>query len=276
MKRHTFHQPRWQNRPSARSLLLTVLGEFVYPAGRPVPTRAFVAALAAVGEEEGSTRQALQRSAAAGWLRSRRNGRETWWELTRESRRILESGTERIFSFGRRERSGGERWLLLHVRVPEGRRELRHRLRTGLQWAGFGAASPGVWLGPDPARESEAAAVLHGLGLRGRATSFVGEPGALGSVSGLVERAWDVRALSRRYQRFLDEFAGLRPREPAATFAALTMLVHRWRSFPFVDPGLPEHLLPRPWIGRRAAARFYTLHARWLPGARGFWAQVAR
>src|SRR5215213_1969322 len=53
---------------SARSLLLTVLGEFVHPRGTPVWTATLVAALAELGIEEKSARQAIARpGTAAGW-----------------------------------------------------------------------------------------------------------------------------------------------------------------------------------------------------------------
>ena len=51
---------------SARSLLLTVLGEFVLPSGQAVWTSALLHALVGVGTAENSARQAIARSAAAG------------------------------------------------------------------------------------------------------------------------------------------------------------------------------------------------------------------
>lgn len=60
---------------SARSLLLTVLGEFVHPRGEPVWTAALVQALRGQGVEEKSARQSIARAAAEGMLRSERVGR---------------------------------------------------------------------------------------------------------------------------------------------------------------------------------------------------------
>ena len=51
--------------PSARSLLLTVLGEFVHARGGRVWTGTLVDALGALGVEQKSARQALARAAAA-------------------------------------------------------------------------------------------------------------------------------------------------------------------------------------------------------------------
>ena len=67
---------------SARSLLMTVLGEFVLPARRPVWTWVLVDTLAGFGVAEKSARQALARAAAEGLLVPERVGRRTRWDLT--------------------------------------------------------------------------------------------------------------------------------------------------------------------------------------------------
>src|SRR4051812_42329596 len=52
---------------SARGLLLTVLGELVLPAGGAVWTSAVIDVLGRLGVEEKAARQALMRTAGAGW-----------------------------------------------------------------------------------------------------------------------------------------------------------------------------------------------------------------
>ena len=66
---------------SARSLLLTVLGEFVHPRHASVWTATLLDALAAVGVEEKSARQALTRTASEGLLVSSRHGRRVPWTV---------------------------------------------------------------------------------------------------------------------------------------------------------------------------------------------------
>ena len=73
---------------SARSLLMTVLGEFVLPRGRPVWTWVLVDTLAGFGVAEKSARQALARAAAEGLLVSERVGRRTRWHLTPAAHRL--------------------------------------------------------------------------------------------------------------------------------------------------------------------------------------------
>src|SRR3954447_2002740 len=121
--------------PSARSLLLTVLGEFVHPREGRVWTGTLVEALGALGVEAKSARQALARTAAEGLLASERQGRRVRWALTADGARLLEEGTQRIYGFMREPHAWDGRWLVLTVGVPESQRQLRHRLRTKLTWA---------------------------------------------------------------------------------------------------------------------------------------------
>ena len=56
---------------------------------------------------------------------------------------------------------------------------------------------------------------------------------------------------------------GLQPAAAArrtASFAAQTALVHAWRRFPFIDPDLPDDLLPRDWPRRAAYELFKDRH----------------
>jgi phenylacetic acid degradation operon negative regulatory protein len=256
---------------SARALLMTVLGEYVLPRGEPVWTAALVRALGLLGVAEKSARQALSRSAAEGWLSPARHGRRVRWELSGPGRQLLTDGAQRIYSFGRADRDWDGRWLLVLVSVPDAKRELRHRLRTRLTWAGFGTLAAGVWVSPDLAREAEARDILAGLGLAGGALSFLGGYGSVGSPAAVAGQAWDLDQVGGLYQAFIDGFAGLDPRTGADQLVAQTRLVHAWRRFPFLDPQLPAELLPAGWPGTAAAALFHSRHQAWDAGARGYW-----
>jgi phenylacetic acid degradation operon negative regulatory protein len=258
----------------ARALLLTILGEYVAPRGGSVWTGTLVAALAEVGVREKAARQALARSASDGWLTSERVGRRARWRLTPATGELLAEGARRIYSFGAGRPDWDGRWLVLVVSIPEAQRHLRHRLRTRLAWAGFGSLGQGVWVSPEAARAPEAAGVVEALGPAVSATSFIGRHGDLGDESSLVERAWDLPELRSRYEAFMAEFCAARPTGDAETFSIQTRLVHQWRRFPFLDPGLPDSLLPPTWPGRPARELFQRRHGEWGPPARS-WFEVA-
>jgi phenylacetic acid degradation operon negative regulatory protein len=260
---------------SARSLLLTILGEFVLPRGEAVWTSTLVTVLGRLGVEEKSARQALARTAAEGWLVSERTGRRVRWSLSAPGRRLLTEGAERIYTFNAAPPDWNGEWLLLLVSVPEAQRALRHRLRTRLTWAGFGSPAPGMWLSPHPDREVECDAVLRELGLRSAAMSFRARFGGIGEQRSLVAQAWDVEEISAHYEGFIQAFATQSPDPGDPVLLAQTRLVHEWRRFPFLDPRLPQGLLPTGWIGARAAALFELRHATWAEGAQARWAELA-
>lgn len=256
---------------SARSLLLTLLGEFVLPRDEPVWTQVLIDVLAGLGVEPKSARQALARTAAEGLVTSVRAGRRVRWGLTDAGRRLLSDGAARIYGFGAPAREWDGRWLVILVSVPETRRQLRHRLRTRLAWAGLGSPAAGVWLTPDPGKETEVADVIADLELDAVTSSFVGPFGAIGAQAEVVRQAWDLAAVERRYEEFLAEFADAEPRTPEDVLTHQVLLVNAWRRFPFLDPELPAELLPAGWAGTRAAARFAELHAHWATPALAHW-----
>lgn len=256
---------------SARSLLLTVLGEFMLPRGGPVWTQVLIDVLARLDVEAKSARQALARTAAEGLLESDRAGRRVRWSLSEQGVRLLSDGADRIYGFGTAAPPWDGRWLVLLVSVPEARRQLRHRLRTRLAWAGLGSPAPGVWLTPDPGKQDEVADVVADLGLAAVTSSFVGPFGAIGAEREVVAQAWDLADVEAAYDDFLDTFTDADPTDPADVLAHQIHLVHAWRRFPFLDPKLPAELLPDRWAGARAAALFETLHTRWDQPAGDHW-----
>ena len=261
---------------SARSLLLTVLGEFVLPADRPVRTAALLELLADLGVAEKAGRQAIMRTAGSGWIDARRRGRETEWSLTAAGTRLLREGTERIYGFAGEGECWDRRWLVLTVGVPEGNRQLRARLRTRLRWAGFGSTAPGVWVTPRVDREPAARTALAELGLLAGSWSFVATAGEIGDERSLAAAAWDLDAVERRYEDFLALVGTVRPRTDRQALVAQVRLVQEWRRFPLLDPGLPRPLLPPRWSGHRAADLFRERHAAWAPRARRSWGELTR
>jgi len=254
--------------PAARSLLLTILGEYVLPHGEPVWQETLVGALTSVGYREQAARQALARSVRGGWLESSRVGRRARVGLSPRAASLLERGASRIYSFGSAWDWDG-RWLVLILRVPEARREVRHQLRTRLAWAGFGSLGGGVWLTPHVAREAELGTVL-GDAPAAEATSFIASLGSLGRPEDVAAEAWDLDSVRAAYEAFISDFAPVRPSAGEACFRLQTLLVHAWRKFPFLDPDLPSELLPAGWPRRRAHELFAGRHARWAPAA-GAW-----
>jgi phenylacetic acid degradation operon negative regulatory protein len=252
---------------SAKALLLTILGELVLPHGGSVWTSTVVRALALLDVEERNARQAVARLAEQGTVRSERQGRLARWHLTAAGRRLLVDGTKRIYELGTGDDHWDGRWLVVLCSVPEDQRAKRHQLRTQLGFAGFGFVTPGVAVSPHLDREAAANAVLADLGLLPGAMVFRAETGQLVEADDLLARAWDLDALAAAYMEFVALFDARQARGDEAALAALVDLVHEWRRFPFVDPGIPARLLPSAWPGTRGLQLFAARHAEWSPGA---------
>ncbi len=258
--------------PSARGLLFTLLGELVLPADGTAWTSAVLAVFARLGIEEKATRQALMRTAAAGWLEADKVGRRTRWRLTASARRLLTDGAERIYSFAAPAPGWDGRWLLVAARIPDRERTARHVVRTRLSWAGFGSLGAGLWLSPHADREAEALGVLRDAGVADDAHVFVATRAGGDDVRAMVAQAWDLTAVEDAYERFIGEFGG---GDPADVLVRQIELVHAWRRFPSIDPALPRELLPARWRGLEAARLFADRHERWSPDARAEWKRLS-
>jgi phenylacetic acid degradation operon negative regulatory protein len=258
--------------PSARAYLLFVLGEFALDRGDRVWTQTVVDALGLVGFEEKAARQALTRSAAAGWLAPERVGRRVRWLITPGGRGLLAAARDRLFASGPDRDWDGD-WLVLLTTVPETTRPLRHRLRTSLGWAGFGSLGPGVWISPHPSHAEEARQVLQAVGEQVVGTVLHARLDDPRERHRLVARAWDVAELDTGYREFIDRFGAARPRSPATALAELLQLGYHWRRLLLLDPGLPPTLLPPDWSGEQARLLMLDRRTSWHRRGLAWWAE---
>jgi phenylacetic acid degradation operon negative regulatory protein len=247
---------------------LTVLGEYVLPAPDGAWQETLVSALGTLGYTTHAARQALARSITGGWLRTARHGRRSRVHLNGDTAEMLRSGAERIYGFGREQPWEG-RWLLVVLRVPEDQRDVRHALRSRLAWAGFGSMGNGLWISPHVEREPELDAMARDAPVA-ELVSFRADLGSVGDPERVIADAWDLDGVAKAYRDFTGRFGRLRPKRPREVFRAQTQLVHEWRKFPFVDPDLPEHVLPSGWPRSRARQVFEERHSAWQSQAQEY------
>lgn len=256
---------------SARSILLTLLGEFVWPDGRPVWTATLIHVMTGIGIVEKSARQAIARANAAGWIDASRFGRETCWTLTEAGRRIIEEGAQRVQSMSRNAQ-WDERWLVVAISLPDSHRAQRTKLYRALSWVGFGNPIPGIWVNPHTDREGETRRVVEQLGLTQFTCAFAGSALHIGLTDQqLVDRSWDLKAVAEDYDALLERFGRLRPHTPDDVLFNHVQLVNEWQRMPFVDPGLPVALLPPRWRGREISGKLESLRDQWSVAAHERW-----
>jgi phenylacetic acid degradation operon negative regulatory protein len=266
---------------SARSLLVTVWGDTVRPRGGEIGAVTLIRLMAPLGISPRAVRAALSRMTRRGWLSRRRTGRRAFYALTPAGALRLEQGVRRVYGSTAEPWDG--RWRLFTYVIPEERRADRDRLRRELVWLGLGPLSRSTWITPRDLADvlQEMSAVR---GLDGAVALFDARNLGPAGDRALVERCWDLEATAAQYRRFI---AVMRPRATSlrrrvragalsddACFAEKIWLVHEYRKFLFVDPGLPDALLPSRRPDREAAALFRRAYALLAPRADRFVARV--
>ncbi|UZN03739.1 PaaX family transcriptional regulator C-terminal domain-containing protein [Cellulomonas sp. S1-8] len=256
-------------------LLLAFTGELMVAGGAgPLPASVLIAVLGDLGVGEAATRAALTRMTARRLLAPVRAGRTVSYVLTPESVRVLGEARDRVFDddpFAPR----GTGWTLVSFSVPESRRDVRHRVRAQLTWAGFGLLRDGLWIAPGEVDVARALGGVHDDGrdddelelLAFRAHEVPGF-----SAARSVRTAWRLEAMRARHEQFQDRWQGAEP-DAAGALRDVTALVADWLDLLRAVPRLPpEHLAP-DWPAARSVEAFRRLHAALAGPAR---AELAR
>lgn len=257
-----------------RHLIVTVYGLYAREGGGWLSVASLIGLLAALGVDEPAVRSSISRLKRRGILLARRHGGAAGYELSEEALAILREGDDRIF---RRERATvGDGWMLAVFSVPEAERHKRHVLRSQLTRLGFGTAAPGVWIAPAHLHDATAD-MLRRLELDSYADLFRGDHLAFGDLAAKVRGWWDLDELERHHREFLDAHTRVLrswrqcgTRDDHRAFADYVRVLTDWRRLPYLDPGLPEELLPDGWIGIRAADLFFDLRSRLEDRARAY------
>lgn len=244
----------WPEPLQPQDLVVTLLGSYVHPSQRTVWSGGLVELLAEFGFSSGAARVALARLVRRDLISRVKQGRLVHYAITPRCERLLDEGDARIFSLGQ-QAERVDLWTVLWHAIPEQRRLERGRVARRLRFLGFGSLQDGMWASPRD-REDEVVRVLRELEVERYATVMVGRSARDLDLRVLVERAWDLEALAARYSAFVEEFSAYRSLraqrrlDDRESFLLRTRLVHIFRGFPFLDPELPDDLMP----DRRARA----------------------
>lgn len=262
----------------SQEFVFTLYGDYIRHRGGEAWTGSLIELLGLFGLSEQAVRSTLSRMSRKGWLKGRRVGNKSYYSLTPKSIDLLEEGAQRIFQ--PRSDVWDGRWYLLVYSIPEKERPLRHRLRARLTWLGFGSLSNANWISPrDLRREMEG--IVNSLGIQGHVEIFSAEHLGFATDQELVEQCWNLEELNRAYAEFIANyepgFLDYRKRvgegddlEPSECFVRRFMLIHEYRSFPYVDPNLPSELLPEDWLGNKATQLFQEYHGHLTAKASAF------
>jgi phenylacetic acid degradation operon negative regulatory protein len=120
--------------------------------------------------------------------------------------------------------------------------------------------------------------VVDALNLRPYVEFFSGQHRDFSSEGEIVARSWDLESLNQSYaaliahydpllQEFKSRLQSVDGLDPAQCFFHRFLLIHEYRSSPYVDPNLPLELLPDEWQGEEATKLFQELHELLVDGA---------
>ncbi len=215
--------------------------------------------MAPFGLSEAAVRQAVSRMSRQGWLSARRTGHRAFYAVTDRGRRRIEGLSPRIY--GPVVEWDG-RWRMLTYSVAEAQRERRDRLRKELTVLGWAPLSSSTWLSPRDAMD-EVREVVESADVADNIDLFVSDYAGPSSDRDLLSKCWDLEAIASAYREFIHTYEPRLARErergglsEEEAFVERLWLVHDYRKFTYVDPGLPSTLLPAHWPGTTAGALF--------------------
>jgi phenylacetic acid degradation operon negative regulatory protein len=273
---------RFGSRPdiSARSVLVTILGDSIVPTGGSIWLRDLIELAAPFGFSDRLVRTSMYRLGAEGWFNTDRVGRRSRYELTDGARREFAEAEERIYQAARPQWDG--EWTLVFLGLAGLEPNERENLATQLSWQGFARLAVDLLAFPGEARK-------HVDRLSTRCGIDVPVPVATArfdDVAGLARSddlaaAFELGPAADRYRAFIDEYRWTGSTDwsdvsDVEAFIVRTMVVHEIRRPSLIDPRLPASLLPPDWPGDRARALAAEVHRavnepawRWLEQTAG-------
>lgn len=258
-----------------QELVMTLLGSYVRGRHATVWSGGLVELLTEMGFSTGAARVALTRLVRRDLIARERSGRLVHYRVTERAERVLAEGDRRIFTLGRTTATA-DTWTLLWHDIPEAQRLARGRLARRLRFLGFGTLQDGLWVCPHD-RERDVVPLFEELGVGDRVGMLTGRLAGQPGPAAIVRRAWDLDALCERYRAFAAQYAPHARRRGAPrvddreAFLLRTTIVHRFRAFPFLDPELPDELMPDPAARRAAVDAFHAAYeALAIPAQRHF------
>jgi len=252
-------------------LLITALGDYEHLVPEPIPSASLVRMMDEFDLSEDSTRTALSRLVRRDFLERFSAGRRTAYRLSELGTRLVAEGRARLLEFGTHRAWDGT-WTLVAFSVSETRRSSRHVIHTHLRAQGFAPFYDGVWISAhaspaevrDRLAEVEHADVTTFEGRLFDATEVLAEK---------LHQMWKLDGIRQAYTEFIAAFSSVADRvagdqvSPAEAFVTRTRLMDAWRSFPRLDPEIPETMLPEGWPRSEAYRLFTTVYEELRPTA---------
>ena len=248
---------------NTRSMIFTLYGDYISHYGNEIWIGSLIRLFEEFGHNGQSVRAAISRMNKQGWIQSRKEGNKSYYFLTERGESRIEEAANRIFKLQPLKWDG--RWRMLMYSIPEVKRSVRDELRKELVWSGFGSMANSCWISPNNL-EKELNVIIEKYDIKPHVHLFLADYTGPDEDKKLIETCWDIAEINSKYEEFIvthhanyviakDKIANDEMTE-AECFVERAKLVHEYRKFLFIDPGLPEELLPEKWLGTKASNLF--------------------
>ncbi|MFC9999905.1 PaaX family transcriptional regulator C-terminal domain-containing protein [Nocardia sp. NPDC127526] len=254
---------------SVTSLARTILGLYIRDLGGWIAIADFSALMAGLGVPEQSARTAVARLKVKGVLDPETRSGRSGYRLTPAAEAMYTRGDPRIYGF--RQMTESDAWHLISFTIPESARPARHQLRRRLTSIGCGTVSPGLWICPHYLAP-EATAIITALDLNDYVTTFRATDLTIPDTPrAAAARWWDLTTLATLHRSFLQNHHAITESghlTDEQTFRLFVPLLDEWRTIPYLDPGLPDSMLPADWPGPASVRLFAEARNRCLEPSR--------
>ncbi|WP_409296629.1 phenylacetic acid degradation operon negative regulatory protein PaaX [Peribacillus sp. SCS-26] len=248
---------------NTRSMIFTLYGDYISHYGSKIWIGSLIRLLNEFGHNDQSVRAAISRMNKQEWVQAEKIGNKSYYSLTERGQKRIDEAAKRIFKLKPEEWDG--KWRILMYSIPEEIRSVRDELRKELIWSGFGTMSNSTWLSANNL-EKQVGDLIEKYEIQPYVDFFTAEYKGPHENQRLVEKSWDLEDINAKYQEFISTYSQKYIIDKnkiqkgqltdAECFVERAKLVHEYRKFLFVDPGLPEELLPDKWLGSHAASLF--------------------
>lgn len=246
-----------------QSMIFTIYGDYLRHYGNKIWIGSLIRLLKEFGHNEQGVRVAVSRMVKQGWIQSEKQGNKSFYFLTERGVNRMDEAANRIFKLN--PQKWDRKWRILMYTIPEEKRQVRDELRQELMWSGFGSFSNGCWISPN-SLEKEVNILIDKYDISEYVDFFVSEYKGPKNSQSLVRKSWPLEEIHNKYEEFISKYSkqfivhqsviSRGEMSDSECFVERTKLVHEYRKFLFIDPGLPQELLPPKWNGNHAALLF--------------------
>lgn len=244
-------------------MIFTLYGDYISHYGSKIWIGSLIRLLSEFGHNDQSVRAAISRMNKQGWVRADKVGNKSYYSLTERGQNRIDEAAKRIFKLTPEKWDG--QWRILMYTIPEEIRTVRDELRKELVWSGFGSLSNSCWISANNL-EKQVMDLIEKYNICEYVDFFIATYTGPHEDIRIIEKSWNLEEINAKYQAFISEYSQKYiidknkiqkgHMSEAECFVERAKLVHEYRKFLFVDPGLPEELLPEKWLGSYAASLF--------------------